>query len=71
MIGAIFAGIPPHIAVGVGGTIAMLGVVLEKWAAIRQVRRNGFALLFDAKRLPNNLLAPPRNHKNRHRHTEG
>jgi hypothetical protein len=51
MIGAMYAGVPPHVAVALGGAVAALGVILETWAAKRKVRRNGFALLLDAKRL--------------------
>jgi hypothetical protein len=51
IVGAVFSGIPAHIALGVGATLGGLTLILEHWAKIRKVKRNGWAFLLDAGQL--------------------
>jgi len=51
IVGSMFAGFPPHIALGIGATLSGLTMILEQWAKIRKIQRNGWALLIDAGRL--------------------
>jgi hypothetical protein len=51
IVGSLFAGVPAHVAVGLGAAFAGLSLVLEKWAKMKTIKRNGWALLFDAGQL--------------------
>jgi hypothetical protein len=43
LIGGIFAGVPPHVAVALGGTFSALALILERWSDMRNIKRNGWA----------------------------
>lgn len=51
IVSTIFAGVPPSVALGVGGTLAGLTLILEQWTKIRKIRRNGWAFLLNAGQL--------------------
>jgi len=51
IIGSIFAGVPAHIAVGLGATFAGLTLILDQWRKAKKIKRNGWALLIDAGHL--------------------
>lgn len=51
IVGSVFAGVPPHVALGLGATLSGLTLILERWAKMRKIKRNGWAFLLDARRL--------------------
>lgn len=51
IVGSIFSGIPEHIALEIGSSLAGLALVLDQWAKRKKVKRNGFALLIEARSL--------------------
>lgn len=51
IVGSVFVGVPAHVALGLGATLASLTLALEQWAKVRKVKRNGWAFLLDAGRL--------------------
>ncbi len=51
IVGSVFAGVPSHVALGLGATLSGLTLILERWAKMRKIKRNGWTFLLDAGRL--------------------
>jgi hypothetical protein len=53
VVASLFSGVPAHVAVALGGSLAGLTVVLDQWAKRRRIKRNGWAFLINSQRLAN------------------
>ncbi len=50
-VGSVFAGVPTHVALGIGATLSGLTLILERWAKMRKIKRNGWGFLLDTGQL--------------------
>jgi len=53
VVASLFSGVPTHVAVALGGSLAGLTVVLDQWAKRKRIKRNGWAFLINSQRLAN------------------
>ena len=51
VVASLFTGVPTHVAVALGASLAGLTVILDQWAKRKKIKRNGWAFLIDCQRL--------------------